>query len=75
VEELGADVAIGDRIETVRWEYPEKTVLLHFYRCTADCSAIQPLEGQALAWVAPERLGDYAFPDADRALIARLRRG
>jgi len=74
-EELGADVAVGDRVETVRWEYPEKTVLLHFYRCTADSATIGPLEGQALAWVAPDRLGDYDFPDADRALIDRLRRG
>jgi 8-oxo-dGTP diphosphatase len=74
-EELGADVAVGDRVETVGWQYPEKRVLLHFFRCTADCAAIVPLEGQALAWVAPERLHDYAFPDADLALIDRLRRG
>ena len=73
-EELGADFAVGDRVETVRWKYPEKTVLLHFYRCTVDRGTIAPLEGQALAWVAPEQLGDYEFPAADLALIARLRR-
>ena len=73
-EELGADFAVQDRVETVRWEYPEKTVLLHFYRCTVDRGAIAALEGQALAWVAPDELDDYEFPAADLALIDRLRR-
>lgn len=72
-EELGGPFEVGDRVETVRWEYPEKTVLIHFYRCRLASGAIEPQEGQALAWVEPERFGEYAFPDADAALIARLR--
>ncbi len=72
-EELGGPFEVGDRVETVRWEYPEKTVLIHFYRCRLASGAIEPREGQALAWVEPERFGEYAFPDADAALIARLR--
>jgi len=27
-----------------------------------------------MAWVAPERLGEFEFPPADRELIARLAR-
>jgi len=73
-EELGADFAVQERVETVRWEYPEKTVLLHFYRCTMDRGTIAPLEGQALAWVSPDELDAYEFPAADLALIDRLRR-
>ena len=39
----------------------------------ADESAVfEPLEGQAMAWVEPERLAAYDFPPADRALIERL---
>ncbi len=72
-EELGGPFEVGDRVETVRWEYPEKTVLIHFYRCRLASGAIEPREGQALAWVEPERFGEYAFPGADAALIARLR--
>ncbi len=30
-------------------------------------------EGQALAWVKPARLGDYAMPPADVPLAAMLR--
>ena len=73
-EELGGSFEVGERVETVRWEYPEKTVVIHFYRCRA-AGAITAREGQALAWVEPERLGEYAFPDADAALITRLRAG
>lgn len=70
-EELGGPFEVGEHVETVRWEYPEKTVVIHFYRCRA-AGPITPREGQALAWVEPERFGEYAFPDADAALIARL---
>jgi 8-oxo-dGTP diphosphatase len=29
--------------------------------------------GQALAWVRPQRLRDYAMPPADKPLVAMLR--
>ena len=71
-EELSATFAIGDRIETVRWEYPEKVVLLHFYRCELESGVIAPGESQEIAWVEPARLGQYEFPAADQAIVARL---
>lgn len=72
-EELGVDVEVGERVETVRWEYPEKTVVLHFFRCRLAAGTPEPRERQELAWVEPERLRDYDFPPADRALLTRLR--
>jgi mutator protein MutT len=72
-EELSATVAVGERLETIRWEYPDKTVILHFFRCRVEAGAIEARESQETAWVAAERLGDYAFPPADEALVARLR--
>jgi mutator protein MutT len=72
-EELSATFEVGQRLETVRWEYPEKTVILHFFRCRVEAGAIEPRESQQTAWVPPDRLGDYAFPPADEALVARLR--
>src|SRR5262249_61904312 len=32
-EELGARFTVGERVDTVRWEYPDRTVVIHFYRC------------------------------------------
>jgi mutator protein MutT len=71
-EELGACFVVGEPVDTIRWEYPDRTVVLHFYRCRLDSGTIAPQESQAMAWVAPEDLVRYDFPPADRALIARL---
>ena len=71
-EELGALFAVGELVETVRWAYPEKTVVLSFFRCHLESGVIEPREGQAMEWVAPDDLRRYAFPPADTALLARL---
>ena len=72
-EELSATFAVGDLVETVRWEYPDRVIVLHFFDCRLASGRIEPRESQAMAWVAPENLDDYEFPPADRALIDRLR--
>ena len=74
-EELSARFEIGERVETARWEYPERTIVIHFYRCRLESGTIEPREDQAMAWVAPDRLSDFDFPPADRDVIARLRVG
>ena len=71
-EELGAEFAVGERVETVRWTYPEKTVVLHFFRCRVAAGTIAPQEGQLMEWVAPGDLHRFDFPPADAALLARL---
>jgi 8-oxo-dGTP diphosphatase len=71
-EELGGEFAVGEKVDIVRWEYPERTVVLHFYRCRLTGGAIEPREGQEIAWVEAGSLPDYELPPADRALLARL---
>ena len=71
-EELGARFVVGDKVDTIRWKYPDRTVTLHFYRCRLESGTIEPQESQAMAWVAPRDLARYDFPPADRELIARL---
>ena len=72
-EELGVEISVGEKIETVMWHYPERTVVLHFFRCR-HAGEIIPQEGQAFAWVTPDELDRYRFPPADTSLIASLRR-
>ena len=72
IEELGATFDVGDEIATVEWEYPDRTVLLHFFACRLASGTIEPRESQAMLWVEADRLADYDFPPADRALIASL---
>jgi mutator protein MutT len=73
-EELSATFAVGELVETVRWEYPDRTVTLHFFDCHLESGTIAPREEQAMEWVEPARLTDYDFPPADRELIERLGR-
>ena len=73
-EELSAIFTVGALVETVRWEYPERTVTLHFFDCRLESGTIAPRESQAMEWVEPARLADYDFPPADRELIQRLGR-
>ena len=72
-EELGAEVSVGERLETIEWQYPDKRVRLVFFRCDVRGEP-RPLEGQEMAWVTPAELARYEFPPADAALIQRLRR-
>jgi len=71
-EELAGNFSVGEPFATIRWEYQDRTVTLHFFRCRLESGTIEPRESQTMAWVAPERLGEFAFPPADREVVARL---
>jgi 8-oxo-dGTP diphosphatase len=73
-EELTATFTVRDLVETVRWEYPNRTVVLHFFDCRHESGPIVPREEQAMEWAEPARLATYDFPPADRELIQRLAR-
>ena len=71
-EELTGVFTIEEKIDVVRWQYPEKTVVLHFYRCRLETGSITPAEAQSMAWAGPDDLVRLPFPPADATLIARL---
>jgi 8-oxo-dGTP diphosphatase len=48
-------------------------LLMPVFLCRRWQGKPQPREGQALAWVAPDRLVEYPMPAADRPLIPMLR--
>ena len=47
-------------------------LLMPLYVCRRWEGQMQPREGQAIAWVKPNRLGDYPMPPADKPLVAML---
>src|SRR5438552_2586634 len=61
-EELGIEVLVGELVETISEDYPEKTVHLKFYRCGWKKHEPRPLGCIALQWVTPGELKDYEFP-------------
>jgi len=74
MEELGIDVAVGNRIESITHEYPGKTVHLRFFRCVWMAHEPQALGCPAFRWIAREHLDEHEFPAADARLLALLKR-
>jgi mutator protein MutT len=72
-EELGIEVAVGNLVESITHDYPDKTIHLRFFRCRWLRNEPQPLGCPAFKWVGPDELADYEFPAADAQLLERLR--
>ena len=53
--------------------YDDFHLLMPLYACRKWQGTVRSLEGQQLAWVAPNRLRDYPMPPADLPLIPILR--
>ncbi len=70
-EELGVEVDVAERVHQTRHAYPDRTVELHFYRCSLK-GAPRPLMGQEMRWVPRAELRSLGFPPADTELIALL---
>ncbi|BDU15554.1 Nudix family hydrolase [Lysobacter auxotrophicus] len=71
-EELGIDVDIGAPLINVPQRYPDKRLRLDVRSIAAWRGHARGLEGQALVWVPPQKLGSYAMPPADRPVVAAL---
>ena len=73
VEELGIEIRVDDEFFTIDYEYPAKSVRLHFFNCSVIEGEAKPLEVADLRWVKPEDIQNYQFPPADVELLAKLR--
>jgi 8-oxo-dGTP diphosphatase len=71
-EELGIKVKAENIIETIHHRYPDRSVLLLFYRCQWISGEPEPIECNAIAWSDPAHLTDYDFLEADLDFIRRL---
>jgi uracil-DNA glycosylase family 4/mutator protein MutT len=71
-EELGIDIRVGERLAIVPWTYPERRVLLHFFRGELTGRRIAPREGQPFQWVTRTELPALPMPPADAELVASL---
>lgn len=74
-EELGIDVtsACLAPLTFASHAYEGFHLLMPLYVCRRWNGKVTPMERQAVAWVRPAKLRDYAMPPADEPLIAQLR--
>ena len=73
-EELGITVkeACLAPLTFASHSYPDFHLLMPLFVCRRWEGTVTPLEGQRLAWVRPNKLKDYAMPEADVPLISHL---
>jgi 8-oxo-dGTP diphosphatase len=74
MEELGIRIDAPIPFQTVRHEYAEKTVELHFFRCRIEAGQASAIDCAEIRWVWPHELADFEFPPADRPIIEALQR-
>jgi 8-oxo-dGTP diphosphatase len=71
-EELALSVKIGSPLTFAVHEEPGMRIVLLFFAASLGDSQPTALEGQEIAWVAPEDLPSYPTPPADAELIRLL---
>jgi 8-oxo-dGTP diphosphatase len=74
-EELGVEVADARRLLRYAHAYPERVVWLDLWIVAQWSGEPQGLDGQALRWVAPERLHEEDILEADAPMVAALAAG
>ena len=72
-EELALEIEGARIIDSVVYEYPEKTIRLTLLECRPKAGSVpQALEHQAIRWVTPEEMRTMPFCPADAELLPRL---
>ncbi len=71
-EELAVEITVHEISETIFHRYPERTVLLLFYKCRWLSGEPQTLGCHAFAWADPSHLANYDFLEADLGLIRKI---
>lgn len=71
-EELGIAIARTSALLEVHHDYGDKTVMLDVHVVWEYSGEARPLENQPMAWVAPQELTRYAFPAANRPIVAAV---
>jgi len=72
-EELGIKIRVDDEFFTVDYDYPTKSISLHFFNCVIVEGDVKALGVADLRWVKPQDIANYQFPPADIDVIAKLR--
>lgn len=72
-EELAIDVLVAEPLIKLEHSYPDKAVLLDFWKVTSFSGDPRGNEGQPIEWVARDQLHNYNFPEANVPVLELLR--
>ena len=71
-EELDADIAVGDLLDTVEWDYPTFHLTMHCYVCTLESESLNLNEHSDSAWLTKETLESVQWLPADLVLLENI---
>lgn len=71
-EELDADIAVGEKIKTIEYDYPEFHLSMDCYWCTLEGNHLVLKEALDARWLDATHLWDVRWLPADRLLIGEI---
>jgi len=71
-EELDADIAVGELVKTVEWDYPAFHLTMHCFWCELSSEALHLNEHEASAWLEKGNLRSVKWLPADLALLDEI---
>ena len=71
-EELRIQVAVGEKIMTLRHDYPDYLLTMHAYFCSIQHSKVTLTEHSDYEWCVPSMLGKFDWLEADIPLVEGL---
>ena len=72
VEELEAEIEVGDLLETVEWDYPTFHLTMHCFVCSLKSESLHLNEHTDSAWLTIDNLGSVKWLPADLILLDKI---
>lgn len=73
-EELDTDIAVGNLIGTVEYDYPTFHLSMDCFWCKVICGSLVLKEAQAACWLTKDMLCSVAWLPADRIIAEEIKR-
>ncbi|MCF0151547.1 MAG: (deoxy)nucleoside triphosphate pyrophosphohydrolase [Firmicutes bacterium] len=73
-EELNTEINVGERIQTVEYDYPKFHLSMDCFLCTVKKGDLVLKEAQEARWLSSEDIDSVAWLPADLGLIETLKR-
>ena len=71
-EELDADIAVGELLDTVEWDYTNFHLTMHCYVCSLESESLNLNEHSDSAWLTKETLDSVKWLPADLVLLEKI---
>lgn len=72
-EELAAEIAVGNLLTTVEYDYPKFHLTMHCYMCKVESGNLTLLEHEASRWLKRDELNSVKWLPADEKVVIALK--